>query len=160
MRLRTVILFLFLGIGSPSWAAFDFSEYRTPTHGAPHYCNPTRALANNGAGTLGDPWNMVQCATQPVADNRVGILPVGAGTPVSLPPTANNVMVTLAYMNGGIVTNDGTFTQLTTGQSWFFTGYPIQSAVIAQENNVTKMSPATAPCGSARLLELAVHLTS
>lgn len=66
----------------PAWA-FDSSEYRQNTYGPPtHYCDPTRALNNNGTGTLANPWNLLQCQSQPVAGNVVGVLP-GVGVPLT-----------------------------------------------------------------------------
>lgn len=78
-------------LAAPGWAAFDTSEYRTATYGAPdHYCDPTRSLASSGSGTLGDPWNLTQCQTQPVCGEVIGLLPVGGGTPVQIPVSAGN----------------------------------------------------------------------
>jgi len=78
-QILTVATSLML-LHAPSAWAFDPSEYRANTYGPPtHYCNPARSLASNGTGTLGDPWNLNQCMTQPVAGNVVGLLP-GVGT--------------------------------------------------------------------------------
>lgn len=77
-------------MGLTAWPAlaFDPSEYRQNTYGMPtHYCDPGRALSSSGAGTLADPWNMAQCASEPVAGNVVGILP---GVSVPLPTTSND----------------------------------------------------------------------
>lgn len=82
---RTRLILLWLLLAAPAGAAFDSSEYRQNTYGAPtHYCDPTRSLASSGTGTSGDPWNMTQCATQPVAGNVVGVLNVGSGTAVTM----------------------------------------------------------------------------
>lgn len=63
--------------------AFDTSDYRQNTYGAPnHYCDPARALGSNGAGTLGDPWTLEQAMQLAVAGDVVGILP---GVGVALP---------------------------------------------------------------------------
>lgn len=53
------------------------------------------------------------------------------------PPTADNVVVASTYISGNDATQDGAFTQLTTGNTSFFSGYILQSAATAQENNVT-----------------------
>lgn len=66
------------GGSQPGEPAFDTSEYRANTYGTPdYYCDPTRALNNNGDGTLGDPWNLSQAKALPVAGDVVGILPSG-----------------------------------------------------------------------------------
>lgn len=87
----------------PSYAlAFDSSEFRQDTYGAPtHYCDPTRSLSSSGSGTLGDPWNMNQCRTQPVAGNVVGILAVGSGTPVAIASTADDNVPAFNPSNSG-----------------------------------------------------------
>lgn len=102
MIARVWLLIFFLA--SPAWATFDNSDYRTSTYGAPtHYCDLTLSIAApSGAGTVGDPWNATRCMTEPVAGNVVGILPVGAGTPVSL--TAPNSAQNAAFKP----TNSGT----------------------------------------------------
>jgi len=85
--LRRVLPIMVLAMGAEALpaAALDLSDYRQNTYGPPnHYCNPTRPLSSNGTGTLADPWNMSQCATQPVAGDVVGILP---GVSVDLPTT-------------------------------------------------------------------------
>lgn len=65
--------------------AFDASDYRQNTYGAPdYYCDCTRSLASSGAGTLGDPWNINQAMANAVAGDVVGFLPVGVGTPVDM----------------------------------------------------------------------------
>ncbi len=101
-RLPPLTLFL-LGLGAtPTWG-FDPSEYRQNTYGAPtHYCDPTRSLASNGAGTAAAPWNMSQCATQPVAGNVVGILP---GLSVPLPTTSNDNIPAFNPSNSGTSTS-------------------------------------------------------
>lgn len=87
---------------APAYAAKDLSEYRTATYGSPtHYCDPTRSLSSSGTGTLGDPWNYTQCQSQPVAGNVVGHLPVGAGTPVTLPVTASHKIPAFSPANSG-----------------------------------------------------------
>lgn len=78
-RLQLILISVFIVSALPVWA-FDSSEYRQNTYGPPnHYCDPARSLSSNGAGTLGDPWNLMQCQTQPVAGDVVGLLP-GVGT--------------------------------------------------------------------------------
>lgn len=65
--------------------AFDSSEYRQSTYGAPdYYCDCTRSLSSNGDGSLGDPWNLEQAMANAVAGDVVGFLPVGSGTPVDM----------------------------------------------------------------------------
>ncbi|MCC6953383.1 MAG: hypothetical protein IT290_04640 [Deltaproteobacteria bacterium] len=81
---------LVVAIGATTASALDTSDYRQNTYGAPnHYCDPTRALNNSGAGTLVSPWNMSQCSALPVAGDVVGILP---GVSVDL-PTTNSVRI-------------------------------------------------------------------
>jgi len=83
--------------------AFDPSDYRQNTYGPPnHYCDPTRSLTNNGTGTVGDPWNMSQCATQPVAGDVVGVLP---GVSVRIPTTNNDNFPAFNPSNSGTSTN-------------------------------------------------------
>jgi hypothetical protein len=86
MRRLLPLTLLILVFGAvPAWAAFDPSEYRQDTYGPPdHYCDPTRSLASNGTGTLGDPWNYTQCQTEPACGDVIGHLNVGSGTPVRL----------------------------------------------------------------------------
>lgn len=68
-------------------AAFDSSEYRQDTYGPPtRYCDPARPFSSAGAGTLADPWNLIQCRDNPAAGDVVGVLP-GIGVPL---PTTNN----------------------------------------------------------------------
>ena len=75
-----------------AYAQFDNSEYRQTTYGAPdHYCDPTRSLASSGTGTLGDPWNLTQCQSEPVCGEVIGLLPVGSGTPVQIPVPTGGV---------------------------------------------------------------------
>ncbi|MFN3075393.1 MAG: hypothetical protein ABT940_00655 [Alphaproteobacteria bacterium] len=65
--------------------AFDSSEYRQNTYGAPdYYCDCTRSLMSNGDGSLGDPWNLEQAMANAVAGDVVGFLPVSTGTPVDM----------------------------------------------------------------------------
>lgn len=79
--------------------AFDSSEYRQNTYGPPtHYCDPTRSLSNNGTGTLVNPWNLLQCQSQPVAGNVVGVLP-GVGVPLT--STDNDNIPTFLPANSG-----------------------------------------------------------
>ena len=60
--------------------AFDDSEYRADTYGAPDfYCDCTRSLASNGDGSLGDPWNLNQAMASAIAGNVVGFIPVADG---------------------------------------------------------------------------------
>jgi hypothetical protein len=103
--MRKLLLSLILISGSVIYAlpavAFDPSEYRQNTYGPPnHYCDPARALTSNGAGTLADPWNMSQCATQPVAGDVVGVLP---GVSVRLPTTNNDNIPAFNPSNSGTV---------------------------------------------------------
>lgn len=71
--------------GGGGGGSVDLSEYRTVTYGATEfYCDPTRSLASAGTGSSGDPWNLNQCQSEPDCGDVVGILPVGAGTPVDL----------------------------------------------------------------------------
>jgi len=98
MRVLAVLMVVLWG--SQAYAATDLSEYRSTTYGPPdHYCNPTRSLASSGAGTSGDPWNMTQCMTQPVAGEVIGVM---AGVSVDL--TAPNSFNTPAFNP----TNSGT----------------------------------------------------
>jgi len=86
-RITTLCLCL-LAVTIVIWA-FDGTEYRQAIYGAPdHYCDATLSVSGGtgtGTGTLGDPWNLVRCMSEPVAGEVIGLLPVGAGTPVSLP---------------------------------------------------------------------------
>src|SRR5262245_34763814 len=69
---------------------FDVSEYRQNTYGVPNlYCDPTRALSDDGVGTEEDAYNLAQCAQLPVAGDVVGILPSGANS-VRLPTTSSD----------------------------------------------------------------------
>lgn len=98
------ILIAFLLLASSAYAAVDLSEYRTATYGAPdHYCDPTRSLDSSGTGTLGDPWNMTQCGTEPVAGEVIGVLPVSSGTAVTM---ADSGAYNIPSLNP---TNEGTF---------------------------------------------------
>jgi len=90
-----------LAVYATSAMAFDPSEYRQNTYGPPnHYCDPARALTSLGSGTLADPWNMSQCATQPVAGDVVGVLP---GVSVRLPTTNNDNIPAFNPSNSGTV---------------------------------------------------------
>lgn len=95
---------MIVGISArPALAAFDPSEYRANTYGPPtHYCDPTRALNNPGAGTLSNPWNLDQAMRLAVAGNVVGILP---GVSVRLPSTNNDNIATFRPYNSGTATN-------------------------------------------------------
>lgn len=100
-KLRTIMLLSSLAVYATSAMAFDPSEYRQNTYGPPnHYCDPARSLTSTGAGTLGDPWNMSQCATQPVAGDVVGVLP---GVSVRLPTTNNDNIPAFNPSNSGTV---------------------------------------------------------
>jgi len=94
---------LVVGLGAPV-AAMDLSEYRQDTYGPPnHYCNPSRSLSSNGAGTLADPWNMAQCLALPVAGDVVGLMP---GISVDLPTTANSRQPVFQPVNSGTADNN------------------------------------------------------
>lgn len=102
-KLLTLMLISSLAVYAAPAMAFDPSEYRQNTYGPPnHYCDPTRSLTSNGAGTLADPWNMSQCATQPVAGDVVGVLP---GVSVRLPTTNNDNIPAFNPSNSGTSTN-------------------------------------------------------
>lgn len=80
-------------------AALDLSDYRQNTYGAPtRYCDPARALASNGTGTLADPWNMTQCANNPVAGDVVGIMP---GISVRIPRSGSGRIPAFNPRNSG-----------------------------------------------------------
>ncbi len=82
--------------------AFDSSEYRQNTYGAPdYYCDPARSLASNGTGTLGDPWNLNQAMTNPVAGDVVGFLP-GVGT---IAATDSDQVIAFQPTHSGTVNN-------------------------------------------------------
>lgn len=86
--IKGLLIYFTIFLSNPSFG-LDLSDYRQNTYGPPtHYCNPTRPLNSNGAGTVADPWNMSQCATQPVAGNIVGIMP---GISVRLPATGGRI---------------------------------------------------------------------
>lgn len=72
---------------------FDSSEYRKFTYGVPtHYCDCTRSLSSNGAGTLANAWNLMQASVLCAPGNIIGFLPVGANTPAALPaPTSVHI---------------------------------------------------------------------
>jgi hypothetical protein len=102
---RRVLLLLLTIVGSNALPAFAFdpSEYRQNTYGAPtHYCDPARPLSSAGAGTLSDPWNLNQAMTLAVAGNVVGFLP-GVGVP--MPSTSNDNLPTFRPQNSGTATN-------------------------------------------------------
>ncbi len=83
--------------------AFDSSEYRQNTYGVPnHYCDPTRSLSSSGSGTVNDPWNMAQCANEPVAGDIVGVLP---GVSVALPVSGSHRIPAFQPRNSGTATN-------------------------------------------------------
>jgi hypothetical protein len=100
-RLMSITLWT-VTFGSSAMAA-DMSEYRQITYGPPDfYCDPTRSLASAGAGTLGNPWNMTQCAALPVAGDVVGIMP---GVMVPLPTTNNDNLPAFRPANAGTAVN-------------------------------------------------------
>jgi hypothetical protein len=102
MRLILLLTLIFSLEALPS-LAFDPSEYRQNTYGPPnHYCDPARSLGSNGSGTLGDPWNMSQCAALPVAGDVVGVLP---GISVRLQTTNNDNIPAFNPSNSGTVNN-------------------------------------------------------
>ena len=77
----------------------DYSEYRTATYGAPtHYADPARSLASNGAGTLGDPWNLSQAMANAVAGNVVGIM---AGVSVQMAAPNNDNIAAFSPAHSG-----------------------------------------------------------
>lgn len=105
-----ILAVLLLLIPSVAFGAVDLSRYRTATYGSPtHYCDPTRSLASSGSGTSGDPWNMSQCATQPVAGNVVGVLSIGngvnPGVPVSMSPSGSYNIPAFNPTNAGTAGN-------------------------------------------------------
>lgn len=86
---------------------FDGSEYRQNTYGPPNrYCDPTKPLNNNGAGTLANPWNLTQCASLAVAGDVVGILP---GESVILPVSGSHRIPAFQPANSGTVNNRITY---------------------------------------------------
>lgn len=92
--------------------AFDSSEYRQNTYGAPtHYCDP--AQVGTGSGTLVSPWNLTQCLANAAPGNVVGFLP-GVGT---LTTTNND---NIPAFNP---TNSGTNTTVGSGRIVFVTKY-------------------------------------
>lgn len=98
-RLLPIILLVLVFNALPAMAAFDPSEYRQNTYGPPtHYVDPARALSNNGAGTLSNPWNLNQAMTLAVAGNVVGFLP---GVGVRMPSTNNDNLPTFRPTNSG-----------------------------------------------------------
>jgi hypothetical protein len=80
-----ILVSLLAFLSASAHAIFDASDYRQNTYGPPtHYCDPTRLLNNNGAGTLANPWNLTQAMTLAVAGNVVGFLPgVSVRMPIS-----------------------------------------------------------------------------
>lgn len=89
-------------LAGPAYA-FDASEYRQNTYGAPnHYCDPTLSnAAPSGSGTLGDPWNLLRCQTEPVAGDVVGLLP-GVGT---ISATDSDQVIAFQPTHSGTVNN-------------------------------------------------------
>ncbi len=88
---------------TPALAQFDSSEYRQNTYGPPtHYCDPARSLSNPGAGTLANPWNLLQAMNLAVAGNVVGFLP---GVGVRMPTTNNDNLPTFRPQNSGTASN-------------------------------------------------------
>lgn len=126
MMMRLLIGWLLLA--SPAFAAVDLSEYRTATYGSPtHYCDPAKSLASSGTGTSGNPWNMTQCMTQPVAGNVVGIM---AGVSVDLPaPDDDNVA---AFSPS----NSGTNTTPRSGRIVYVTQWPAISLANVETNSL------------------------
>jgi len=104
MPRRVVLLILMIvGLRAAPALAFDPSEYRANTYGAPtHYCDPARALNNPGSGTLASPWNLDQAMRLAVAGNVVGFLP---GVGVRMPSTNNDNLPTFRPINSGTATN-------------------------------------------------------
>lgn len=82
---------------SLAWA-FDSTEYRQATYGPPnHYCDVTLSIASpSGAGTIGDPWNLTRCMSEPVAGDVVGMLP-GVGVDLPAPDGDSVVAFTPAH---------------------------------------------------------------
>lgn len=83
----------------------DLTEYRTATYGPPdYYADPTKSLAVNGDGTLGNPWNLNQAKANAVAGDVVGILPSG-DSPVDLVSSNNDNVPTFNPTNSGTLGN-------------------------------------------------------
>lgn len=102
-KLLSLVLISGMAIYASPAMAFDPSEYRQNTYGQPnHYCDPAKSLTSNGAGTLANPWNMSQCASQPVAGDVVGVLP---GVSVPLPSTNSFRIPTFNPTNSGTANN-------------------------------------------------------
>lgn len=97
MMLRVAMAWLLL---SGAAYAFDATEYRQATYGPPnHYCDVTLSIAApSGSGTLGDPWNLTRCMSEPVAGDVVGILP---GVSVDLPAPNGDTVVAFSPANSG-----------------------------------------------------------
>lgn len=94
------------GGGGGGTGAFDTSDYRQNTYGPPtHYCDVTKSFASNGAGTLGDPWNLNQAMANAVAGNVVGFLPIGAAAPADLPGPASVHNAAFRPANSGTAGN-------------------------------------------------------
>lgn len=94
---------MFLRHRTAAGSSFDASEYRQNTYGVPtHYCDPTRSLGSNGAGTLVSPWNLNQAATNAVAGNVVGFLP---GVGVDMATTASVQTPAFNPANDGTINN-------------------------------------------------------
>lgn len=116
--------------------AFDASEYRQNTYGSTpdFYCDCTRSLASNGAGTLEDPYNLNQ-AMAVAGGSLVWFLPVGSGTPVQLPgPSASGYSEVPAFQPA----NSGTSGNKTV----FVTKYAavtLDTATIASNQNRTEL---------------------
>lgn len=88
--------------GAPA-SDFDSSDYRQNTYGAPdHYVDPTRSLASAGAGTLGDPWDVNQAMSEPVAGDVIGWLP---GQSVILAHSTDTQTPTFMPANSGSAGN-------------------------------------------------------
>ena len=99
MKRFVIVLAVMAWSVAPAWAQFDSSEYRQNTYGPPtHYCDPTRALNNPGAGTLANPWNLTQAMQLAVAGNVVGFLP---GVGVRMVSTNNDNLPTFRPTNEG-----------------------------------------------------------
>ena len=110
--LRRLLLLVMIVVGSPVWAAYDTTAYREYTYGRSpdRYCDPTKSLSDNtGDGLTEDSaaWNMNQCMTQPSVSGFaspgiiVGIMPVGAGTPVRIADPADHATPAFNPTNEG-----------------------------------------------------------
>lgn len=84
-------------------SSYDRTEYRQATYGPPsHYCDPARALASSGTGTLANPWNLTQAMALAVSGNVVGFLP---GVGVTLAHSTSVQTPTLNPANSGTIDN-------------------------------------------------------